>query len=663
MNIEANARMTDYDIFHYKNDSDKKSIFYENRKIEAPEFVRLVEEGQYIEIFKCIMENSEITLTDDRFVYFLDFNYIPPLDRGVVWDNISVNYAKIVNLGLKELKYNNEDSKYCRDHNSVVDSIAVLAKRIVSRLETSTVKNKEKKIEYFTNLTEGGADSFEEAIQRILFINQILWQTNHPLMGFGLLDTILHDIYEKDRSIDKDAAINIICDFYRTLHRYYWYKSHALLGDTGQLVIVGRTNPDGSYFCNELTYAFIEALEKVHLPDPKVLLRVSSKTPRNLIETSIRCIQTGIGAPVFANDDKIIPILIKDGVKIEDAYNYTTSACWEPLPYQCPISNNLTVLNFITSFNNMMKREPLHKISTYEELVSRYKFYLARNINAAKRSLYARRFSYDPFISCFIDGCFEKKKDVSSGGANYYDYGMTTIGLGNVINSFRNIKKYVYEKNIMSLNDVRTLILTNFENHEEMRSLLKDDKSYGRDDDETVKLTNEIIKVVIDETKDFRNYLGGKLKFGLSSPAYVDAGRVSDASFDGRRKGEALIVHISSDSPNGYTELVNFSTRLLLDENSYNGNVVDFIVTPNIIQDNFDKFVHFIEGSIKNKVFEMQIGVLSSEQLLEAKKDPDKYPGLIVRVWGFSALFNDLPEEYQNVVIERALRSEGKYAG
>lgn len=663
MHIEANAQVTDYDIFYSKLNPDKRAGFFENRKKEVPEFVRLVEEGQYTEIFKCIMEKCEITLTDDRFVYFLDCNYIPPLDRGVVWDNISVNYAKIVNLGLKELKYKNEDNKHCRDHNSVIDDIAVLAERIVSQLKTSTVKDKEKKIEFFTNITEKGADSFEEAMQRILFINQILWQTHHPLMGFGLLDTVLNDVYEKDNRIDKDAAIDIICDFYRTLHRYYWYKSHALLGDTGQLVIVGRTNPDGSYFYNELTYAFIEALERVHLPDPKVLLRVSSKTPRSLIETAVRCLQTGIGAPVFANDDKIIPILIKDGVKKEDAYNYTTSACWEPLPYQCPISNNLTVLNFMTSFNNMFKREPLSKISTYEELVSRYKFYLARNVNAAKRSLYARRFSYDPLISCFIDGCFEKKKDVSFGGANYYDYGMTTIGLGNVVNAFMNIKKYVYEKKIMSLNDVRTMILTDFEGQEEMRNLLKDGKSYGRDKDETVELSNEIIKVVVDETRDFRNYLGGKLKFGLSSPAYVDAGKASDASFDGRKKGEALIVHISSDNPNGYTELVNFSTRLLLDENSYNGNVVDFIVTPNIIQDNFDKFVDFIEGAIKNKMFEMQIGVLSSEQLLEAKDNPSKYPGLIVRVWGFSALFHDLPEEYQNVVIERALRSEGKYAG
>ena len=65
-------------------------------------------------------------------------------------------------------------------------------------------------------------------------------------------------------------------------------------------------------------------------------------------------------------------------------------------------------------------------------------------------------------------------------------------------------------------------------------------------------------------------------------------------------------------------------------------------------------------ASIKIGFFEMQMNVISSEKLLEARKNPEKFPNLIVRVWGFSAYFNDLPEEYKEYIIERALRSEGK---
>ena len=56
----------------------------------------------------------------------------------------------------------------------------------------------------------------------------------------------------------------------------------------------------------------------------------------------------------------------------------------------------------------------------------------------------------------------------------------------------------------------------------------------------------------------------------------------------------------------------------------------------------------------------LKLSGLSDEILLKAKKNPEKFPDLIVRVWGFSAYFKDLPKEYQDVLINRALISEGK---
>lgn len=44
--------------------------------------------------------------------------------------------------------------------------------------------------------------------------------------------------------------------------------------------------------------------------------------------------------------------------------------------------------------------------------------------------------------------------------------------------------------------------------------------------------------------------------------------------------------------------------------------------------------------------------------LIAAKKNPERYSTLVVRVWGFSAYFKDLPVEYQDLLIQRALESE-----
>ena len=60
--------------------------------------------------------------------------------------------------------------------------------------------------------------------------------------------------------------------------------------------------------------------------------------------------------------------------------------------------------------------------------------------------------------------------------------------------------------------------------------------------------------------------------------------------------------------------------------------------------------------------FEMQMNVVSSKTLIEAKENPENFPNLIVRVWGFSAYFKDLPEEYKDVLIKRAVENEKRVA-
>lgn len=52
------------------------------------------------------------------------------------------------------------------------------------------------------------------------------------------------------------------------------------------------------------------------------------------------------------------------------------------------------------------------------------------------------------------------------------------------------------------------------------------------------------------------------------------------------------------------------------------------------------------------------MNVLSYAQLVDAKAHPEKYPNLIVRVWGFSSYFNDLPGEYKDHLINRAKQME-----
>ena len=105
---------------------------------------------------------------------------------------------------------------------------------------------------------------------------------------------------------------------------------------------------------------------------------------------------------------------------------------------------------------------------------------------------------------------------------------------------------------------------------------------------------------------------------------------------------------------------MRFASKLEYGDSRFNGNVVDFMVSPDFIKKNFDKFTDFIKLSLDMGVFQMQLNVVDSKTLIDAQENPDKYPNLIVRVWGFSTYFNDLPKDYQDVLIKRALEHEGK---
>ena len=615
----------------------------------------------YDEVFSLICHNVNITLQERRFIYFIDTDYVMDTTKGYRYENLTPAYEKILVSGLEHMKYMDESTKFRKSYNHVLENLMVLVDRIIEEL--SRCENDVRtKIAWFENMKKKPAQGFEEAIQRMLFVNQIFWQTDHRLTGLGAWDSILFPYYQKDiesGKLTKESALEILKDVYSILHDYYQFKSNVLMGDTGQIFVLGKSDLEGNYIYNDLTSLFIEAMKAVQFPEPKCILRVNKNTPRTLIELALESIITGIGAPLFANDDVIIPQLVEFGIAPEDACDYTTSACWEPLIGGKSSSyNNITALNYMRALDNLLKREDLSKISSFEELLKCYFIYLKRNLNAVKRVIEQPRFQYNPLLSIFLHDCFEREQDVSWGGARYHDIGITSVAIGNLVNALINIKHFVFEKREYTLYDVKRMVILDYEGEESTVKLLKETSYYGTDTEEIIDLVNKITAFVTNEIKDYRTYLGGKVKIGLSGHAYIDAAKGFGASFDGRKAGEPFITHISNEENKSFTEVINFASKMQYGNGNFNGNVVDLMVSPDFISNNKEKFVDFLMACIYSNFFEMQMNVVSSKTLIEARESPEKFPNLVVRVWGFSSYFKDLPEEYKDVLIKRALKNE-----
>ena len=54
---------------------------------------------------------------------------------------------------------------------------------------------------------------------------------------------------------------------------------------------------------------------------------------------------------------------------------------------------------------------------------------------------------------------------------------------------------------------------------------------------------------------------------------------------------------------------------------------------------------------------QLQINALDPEILLDARDHPGRYPGLLVRVSGYSAYFDDLSPRMKQEIIERTLHA------
>lgn len=611
------------------------------------------------QIVKLLRRLDICPLDSKSFFYSLD-PYKTVANLNNVYGNCTVDISMLIKSDWSRLELLT-DNNFVRGEQTLVAAM----KGYIDRCQKDNIIAAKYKQQFMAieSLFERSANSFFEALQRILFYNQFLWQTGHTLNGLGHLDWILGDLYEHDLKegiLTREEAFELLKDFFCVLHENYWFKSAVLMGDTGQIVILGGRGHDGKYHCNDLTYLFIEVSRELKLPDPKVLLRCTADMPEDLLELAMDCISTGIGAPLLSNDDVVIPAMISCGYDDIDAYNYGTAACWEPLvPGLSCDANNIASLNFAIPLVKLFESDDFDKADSAEKIVELYTDELKKYICDVLTPLTKLEFEEDPILSLGSPSSIESKKDITRGGAKYNNIGLTSVGLGCVVNSVLNIKKLAFDKNRYSLFKLNEKRRNNFAGDDALVTELKDlSPAYGSDDDNVIRLTKYLMSVTSNEFSKYSTKYGGKFKVGLSSPSYISGAEKIPATLDGRRQGEPFSVHISSAKAVPTTELLSFAMKLDYNDNRLNGNVVDFFTTPSFIKQNMHKFASLLRSSFSGGIFQMQMNVVDSKTLIAAKADPTLFPELVVRVWGFSAYFNDLPNEYKDVLIARAIESE-----
>lgn len=586
--------------------------------------------------------------------------YIYPFDptlvripKGKEIVSLTPDYGYVLEQSLLNVREKlSGDSSFDKGMTVLIDSIERLCDRIREALFVSRNPRKELLGQVFLDLLNRAPVSFDEALQKILFYNALLWQNRLWHNGLGRLDKILYPYYERDVSIGKlnrEQAKEKLRHFVLMLRRDSDSKSYSLLGDTGQVVLLGGVDINGNNVANDLTEIFLELFAELRIPDPKLILRANLETPDKIWRLVSDCLLTGCGSPLLMNEELIISLMRNFGYAAEDCSELGTSACWEPLIIGKSFDQN-------NPLESIVLLEPLAEMlcghyDSFKEFLDDYLVRLRQVI--LKRSVHIS-FDKSPIMSLLYESCLEKKQDITEGGAVYYYHGLQILGLPNAINSLLNIRTFVFDQKMLSLKDCSDLLKNNYKGMEDFRSLfLSNPLKFGCTDDRVVYLTKELSDCISSAISEVR-INGTPVKVGFSSPGYIGKARSFPATLDGRKVGEPFATHISPVSQDiDLSEILRFASLMDYSGNRLNGNVVDFTV-PDMLRSHPESLVALLKDSLKKGVYEIQLNVLDTECLKDARLHPERYPDLVVRVWGFSAYFNDLPDEYKDNLIRRA---------
>jgi pyruvate-formate lyase len=503
--------------------------------------------------------------------------------------------------------------------------------------------------------------TFREACQWILWY-QITARMYNGSGSLGRLDVLLTPFYEREKAAgtltDEEAILHI--------------ASH-LVRDTAYLQL-GGPDESGKDVTNEVSYLVLEAAHRLRIP-ANVGIAVGDSVDPGLLERGVEVMfEDKTGVPKFLGVDQTALGFARNGYELGLGYARAYSGChWSAIPGREYTLNDCVKINFAAVFevawNEVVGagQEP-----SVARLWDCFVDHMSRGIRGIAASLdFHIDHMHQVFPELVLDllcyGPIERGEDASHGGVEFYNLCLDGAALASVADSFAALEQRIEKEGRLTWEEIRRAIETNWEgtDGERLRQMMRAIPRYGQGgtlgDDYARRITEtftELVKAA--PTPNGYNMIPGLFSWANTIPM----GKGVGATPNGRRAGDpiahganpdpgfrkdgaptAMAVAIASVQP-GYGNTAPMQMELdpaLSKEEGGIENVVSLIKT------------HFDLGGTQ-----INLNIMDAEKVLEAHKDPSKYPDLVVRVTGFSAYFASLSPEFRQLVVDRILKeSEG----
>ncbi|MBE5817826.1 MAG: pyruvate formate-lyase [Clostridiales bacterium] len=577
--------------------------------------------------------------TSDEWAQIKSKHYIH--ENGYV-SNLCPDYEKTIKLGL--LARLDECNDYQKRAINAIISLCDRYKDEAVKLGRTDVAATLERVPRY------GARNLVEALQFFRILHYTLWIEGEYHNTVGRFDQFMYPYFKQD--IDNgthtlDSALELIEDFFLSFNKDSDLYMGVQQGDNGQSLVLGGTDIDGNDCFNELSDICLTASKNLKLIDPKINLRVSSKTPIEIYERATGLTKVGLGFPQYENDDVVIPALEKLGYAKEDAVNYVVAACWEfIIPGVGNDIANIGALNLPLSVDRAVRRY-LPNGESFDGLMNAVDDQIKRDcekIMNEKENIWIAP-------SHFMDILRDDKK--------YNNYGIHGCGIACAADSLAAIKKYVYDEKSVSPEKLITALDTDFANDPELMHKLRfEAPKMGTNDDAADSIACKIMDSFADALEGRKNEFGGVWRAGTGTAMfYLWFADVIGATADGRRKGEPLGTNYS---PNLFTKIdgpisvIQSFTKPNVSR-TINGGPLTLEFASGIFNsdENTKKVASLIRFFVLNGGHQLQLNAVNLEKMKDAQLHPELYKQLVVRIWGWSAYFVELDKPYQDHVMAR----------
>lgn len=512
----------------------------------------------------------------------------------------------------------------------------------------------------FSRIPAKKPETFLEALQFLRLVHYCLWCSFNYHNTLGRFDRYMYPFFKKEiegQTLTKEAALELVEEFFISCNKDSDLYTGMQQGDNGQSLVLGGLDPDGTDSFNCLSDICLQASLELKLIDPKINLRVNKNTPLWVYERGSQLTKEALGFPQYSNDDVVIPCLLHWGYREEDAYNYVVAACWEFIvPGYGTDIPNLNTMSYVRTITETMDR--LTDCETFEAYLGCVCASIKKQADILMKQAKNVYMEPAPLMSMMMYDTVRTGKDVSKG--NYYNnYGFHGAGLSTAVDSLAAIRKYVYEEKQLTAQTLVRMCHENFAGQEGIQNMLRyEAPKMGNDDDRTDALAVILLDCFADALEGRTNDRGGIFRAGTGSAMYyVWDSRDRMATPDGRREGEELACNYSPSlfiRCNGPISILKSFVKPHL-ERVANGGPLTVELSDNMFrnEESIHKVAVFVKSFIDMGGHQMQINAVNREMLLDAKKHPEHYKNLIVRVWGWSGYFVELDECYQDHIIKR----------